>query len=239
MVKADVELGGTDQLFNLMQGRQLQGGGGQPPQVILTTPILEGLDGRKMSKSYGNHIGLEFAPKEIFGRTMAIPDRLLPELVHAPHAGCRRRASKSGFRRGAIRGMPRSSSARPSSRSSRGRKPASGRPRRSKPNFRRGDPRRRADGLFAPAARDGAIDASHAAFRGDLSRVAEGKVGFANFPQVIAQLSGETASAARQLMARECGRRRRHRRVGPKGHRLAPLTGPCCGSANAAISGSA
>ncbi|HKE00850.1 MAG TPA: tyrosine--tRNA ligase [Planctomycetota bacterium] len=77
MVRADVELGGTDQLFNLMQGRQLQEEEGQPPQICVTTPLLEGLDGRKMSKSYGNHVGLTFDAKEVFGKTMSIPDAQL------------------------------------------------------------------------------------------------------------------------------------------------------------------
>ena len=75
---ADVELGGTDQKFNLLVGRDLQREAGQEPQVIITTPILEGTDGvEKMSKSYDNYIGLTDAPSEIYGRTLSIPDNLI------------------------------------------------------------------------------------------------------------------------------------------------------------------
>ena len=75
---ADVELGGTDQKFNLLVGRDLQKEAGQEPQVIITTPILEGTDGvEKMSKSYDNYIGLTDAPSEIYGRTLSIPDELI------------------------------------------------------------------------------------------------------------------------------------------------------------------
>ena len=74
---ADVELGGTDQKFNLLVGRDLQKEAGQEPQVIITTPILEGTDGvEKMSKSYDNYIGLSDTPSEIYGRTLSIPDEL-------------------------------------------------------------------------------------------------------------------------------------------------------------------
>lgn len=75
---ADVELGGTDQLFNLLIGRDIQREYGQEPQVIITTPLLEGLDGvQKMSKSLGNYIGIMEPPGEMFGKIMSIPDRLL------------------------------------------------------------------------------------------------------------------------------------------------------------------
>jgi tyrosyl-tRNA synthetase len=78
-VRADVELGGTDQLFNLIMGRHLQERSGQEPQVVLTTPLLVGLDGvQKMSKSLGNYIGIKDAPAEQFGKVMSIPDELLP-----------------------------------------------------------------------------------------------------------------------------------------------------------------
>lgn len=78
MMKADVELGGTDQKFNLLVGRDLQKEAGQEPQVILTTPILEGLDGvQKMSKSLGNYIGIEEAPGEMYGKLMSISDELM------------------------------------------------------------------------------------------------------------------------------------------------------------------
>ena len=75
---SDVELGGTDQKFNLLVGRDLQKESGQDPQVIITTPILEGTDGvEKMSKSYDNYIGLTDSPSEIYGRTLSIPDNLI------------------------------------------------------------------------------------------------------------------------------------------------------------------
>jgi tyrosyl-tRNA synthetase len=78
-VRADVELGGTDQLFNILMGRHLQGAAGQEPQVVLTTPLLEGLDGvQKMSKSLGNYVGITQPPEEQFGRLMSLPDALMP-----------------------------------------------------------------------------------------------------------------------------------------------------------------
>jgi tyrosyl-tRNA synthetase len=77
-IRADVELGGTDQKFNLLVGRQLQEAFGQPPQVVLTMPILEGLDGvQKMSKSLGNYIGINEPPAEMFGKLMSISDVLM------------------------------------------------------------------------------------------------------------------------------------------------------------------
>ncbi|MCX7897208.1 MAG: tyrosine--tRNA ligase [Rhodocyclaceae bacterium] len=77
-LRADVELGGTDQRFNLLMGRELQKHYGQPPQVILTMPLLEGLDGvAKMSKSLGNYIGIIEPPQEIFGKLMSISDTLM------------------------------------------------------------------------------------------------------------------------------------------------------------------
>lgn len=77
-MKADVELGGTDQKFNLLVGRQLQEGYGQKPQSIITLPILEGLDGvQKMSKSLNNYIGINDAPDEMFGKLMSISDELM------------------------------------------------------------------------------------------------------------------------------------------------------------------
>ncbi|HEX5616087.1 MAG TPA: tyrosine--tRNA ligase [Acidimicrobiia bacterium] len=82
MVRADVELGGTDQLFNLLVGRQLQEQEGQPPQVVLTTPLLPGLSGGpKMSKSLGNYVGIAEPPAEQFGKLMSIPDGLLPDYL--------------------------------------------------------------------------------------------------------------------------------------------------------------
>jgi len=77
-IEADVEIGGTDQLFNLLAGRELMEKRGLAPQVCLTLPLLEGLDGvQKMSKSYGNYIGLTEAPEDMFGKAMSIPDALM------------------------------------------------------------------------------------------------------------------------------------------------------------------
>ena len=77
-LKADVELGGTDQKFNLLVGRQLQQDYGQQPQVVMTMPLLEGLDGvQKMSKSLGNYVGITDAPGEMFGKVMSISDELM------------------------------------------------------------------------------------------------------------------------------------------------------------------
>ena len=77
-LKADVELGGTDQLFNLNVGRDIMPGYGLAPQIVLTTPLLEGLDGvEKMSKSLGNYVGVEEAPASVFGKVMSISDDLM------------------------------------------------------------------------------------------------------------------------------------------------------------------
>ena len=77
-LRADLELGGTDQKFNLLMGRELQKHYGQPPQCILTMPLMEGLDGvNKMSKSLGNYIGIDEAPGEIFGKIMSVSDNLM------------------------------------------------------------------------------------------------------------------------------------------------------------------
>lgn len=77
-LKADLELGGTDQKFNLLMGRELQKQAGQPQQCILTMPLLEGLDGvNKMSKSLGNYVGIDEPPREIFGKLMSVSDDLM------------------------------------------------------------------------------------------------------------------------------------------------------------------
>jgi tyrosyl-tRNA synthetase len=77
-LKADIELGGTDQKFNLLMGRELQKQYGQPPQVVLTTPLIEGLDGvKKMSKSLDNYIGINEAPEAMFGKLMSLSDDLM------------------------------------------------------------------------------------------------------------------------------------------------------------------
>ena len=77
-MKADVELGGTDQKFNLLVGRQLQQAYGQPPQIVVTMPLLEGLDGvQKMSKSLGNYVGITDSPTDMFGKLMSVSDDLM------------------------------------------------------------------------------------------------------------------------------------------------------------------
>jgi tyrosyl-tRNA synthetase len=77
-VRADVEFGGTDQLFNLLVGRDFQVQEGQEPQVCITGPLIDGLDGRKMSKSYGNAVLLRDPPKEMFGKVMSLADEVMP-----------------------------------------------------------------------------------------------------------------------------------------------------------------
>jgi tyrosyl-tRNA synthetase len=81
-LRADMEIGGTDQLFNLLLGREIQRAYGQEPQIVLTLPLLEGLDGReKMSKSLGNAVALTDPPDEVYGKTMSIPDAVLGRWV--------------------------------------------------------------------------------------------------------------------------------------------------------------
>ena len=78
VLKADIEIGGTDQIFNLLVGRDMQKDFNQPQQVVLTMPLLEGTDGtQKMSKSYCNYIGINEPAKEIFGKVMSISDNLM------------------------------------------------------------------------------------------------------------------------------------------------------------------
>ncbi len=81
-VEADVELGGTDQKFNLLMGRELQRDHGQEPQVVFTMPLLEGLDGvQKMSQSLGNYVGISEPPEEMFGKLMSLPDDLIAKYL--------------------------------------------------------------------------------------------------------------------------------------------------------------
>lgn len=78
IIKSDIEIGGTDQTFNLLVGRELQNREGQPQQIVITLPIIEGVDGvQKMSKSLGNHIGVMDTPREMFGKIMSIPDNMI------------------------------------------------------------------------------------------------------------------------------------------------------------------
>jgi tyrosyl-tRNA synthetase len=107
-VRADVELGGTDQTFNLLMGRQIQQAFGQMPQIVLTMPLLTGTDGvQKMSKSFGNAIGVTDAPSEMYGRTMSIPDELIEQwfslvLGSAPPAGLGPRDAKAALARALV-----------------------------------------------------------------------------------------------------------------------------------------
>ena len=107
-VEADVELGGTDQKFNLLFGRDIQTAYGQKSQSILTMPILVGTDGsKKMSKSLGNYIGVTEAPEEMFGKTMRVPDAAMPEyfrlvLGGEPPAGLAPNEAKRALARGIV-----------------------------------------------------------------------------------------------------------------------------------------
>ncbi|MGV8082363.1 MAG: tyrosine--tRNA ligase [Coriobacteriia bacterium] len=105
VIEADVELGGTDQLFNLLAGRELMEKLGMEPQVALTLPLLEGTDGvQKMSKSYGNYIGLTDEPGDMFGKVMSIPDNLIPKYYRlcTPLAIAEVEAIESGLESGAL-----------------------------------------------------------------------------------------------------------------------------------------
>ena len=118
-LKADVELGGTDQKFNLLVGRELQRHYGQEPQCILTLPLLEGLDGvNKMSKSLDNYVGITEAPNEMFGKLMSISDELMWRYYELLSFRPRTRSpsSSANARKGAIHATRRSRSPRRSSR---------------------------------------------------------------------------------------------------------------------------
>jgi tyrosyl-tRNA synthetase len=107
-VEADVELGGTDQKFNLLFGRDIQTAYGQKPQSIVTMPILVGTDGtKKMSKSLGNYVGVTEAPEEMFGKVMRIPDEAMPDyyrlvLGAEPVAGASPNEAKRALARGIV-----------------------------------------------------------------------------------------------------------------------------------------
>ena len=102
-VEADVELGGTDQTFNLLMGRSIQQAYGQAPQIVLTMPLLAGTDGvQKMSKSLGNHIGVTEPPAEMYGKTLRIPDEQIARAHRsrpAPVAMAHRSAASANPRR--------------------------------------------------------------------------------------------------------------------------------------------
>jgi tyrosyl-tRNA synthetase len=107
-ITADVELGGTDQTFNLLLGRDVQRAYGQPEQTILTMPILPGIDGtEKMSKSLGNHVGITEEPAEMYGRTLSLPDQAMDTwfsllAVERPPAGTSPRDAKHALARALV-----------------------------------------------------------------------------------------------------------------------------------------
>ena len=107
-VRADVELGGTDQTFNLLMGRAIQSAYGVPPQSVLTVPLLTGIDGvQKMSKSFGNQVGITDPPAEMYGRTLSIPDALLDSwwdllLGRRPPSGVSPRDAKRALARALV-----------------------------------------------------------------------------------------------------------------------------------------
>jgi tyrosyl-tRNA synthetase len=107
-VDADVEIGGTDQKFNLLLGRDIQRAYGKPEQAVLTLPLLVGTDGRdKMSKSLGNYVGVDEPPEEMYGKTMRIPDELLEQwyellLLRAPPSGVGPRDAKRALARALV-----------------------------------------------------------------------------------------------------------------------------------------
>ncbi|MFN0206881.1 MAG: tyrosine--tRNA ligase [Planctomycetota bacterium] len=203
MVHADVELGGTDQLFNLMQGRQMQEEEGQAPQVILTTPILEGLDGRKMSKSYGNHIGLQFEPKEIFGKTMSIPDAQLrswftlvtripkSQIEELLKEGKNPRDAKIVLAKILIEELHTKETADHEAAAF------------EKQFSKREVPDDIPEIHLTLSPSDAGVDATNPAFKAELANWSAGKVGFNNFPAFVARLSGESNSNARQLMSQK------------------------------------
>jgi tyrosyl-tRNA synthetase len=110
-VEADVELGGTDQTFNLLMGRSIQQAYGQPPQVVLTVPLLTGIDGaQKMSKSFGNHVGVTEPPGEMYGKTLRIPDEQIAPwfsllLGREPPQGAGPRDAKRALARALVTGF--------------------------------------------------------------------------------------------------------------------------------------
>ena len=142
-IEADVELGGTDQLYNLLAGREVMAHYGLEPQVVLTTPLLLSWDGEKMSSSLGNNIPLTAPPEEMFGRTMRIPDELLDDWWRLVAERGRRSGRRADGGQAASRALDRRALARRGGR-------AAGRgalhARRPPARGARGDPRRAAPG---------------------------------------------------------------------------------------------
>ena len=209
-VRADVELGGTDQTFNLLMGRDIQTAYGQPPQVVLTMPLINGIDGKsKMSKSYGNHVGITEPPEEIFGRTMRLPDDAARPVV-------RRAARAPTCRRTWARATPSAPSRARSWTAS----TATGRGRRAEAHFDRAVRRARGAGRGRGGAR---------------SRPTNGVV---HLPALIADAVRRVAlrrpadaGAGRRQARRRAGVRARRRRRAPRRRaaagRQAPLPRAC------------
>ena len=157
MVEADVELGGSDQLWNFLMARALQTHEGQEPQVVLTMPLLVGLDGvQKMSKSLGNYVGIAEAPTEQFGKLMSVPDELMPQYfelatglaARTRHRGeARARDRRAEARRSEAAARPHGGRPVPRRRCGRRRRsrvrPRLRRPRGARRRPRRADPARR------------------------------------------------------------------------------------------------
>ena len=128
-IRADVELGGTEQLFSLLVARDLQQGQGQEPQVALTMPILVGTDGvRRMGKSLGNYIGVGESAENQFGKIMSVPDEPMQAVFHAPDRGSARGGRSAAGGRGSIPETPRKFWARRSWPSTTGTPPQTTRP---------------------------------------------------------------------------------------------------------------
>ena len=163
-VRSDVELGGTDQTFNLLLARDIQRAYGQPEQAVLTMPILPGVDGvEKMSKSLGNHIGITEAPGEIYGRTLSLPDEAMDTwfsllAVERPPAGTSPRDAKHALARALVARFHGADAARRPPRSSSASTCSARRPRRSRswrwpPSTARSTCRRRSPRASACRAR--------------------------------------------------------------------------------------
>ena len=151
-VEADVELGGTDQLFNLLVGRDLQREYGQEPQVALTMPLLVGTDGvQKMSQSLGNYVGIADPPDEMFGKLSRIPDELIADYRRLTLDFFRDSAEADRVAAGLADGSPRSLGGEEAD-GARGRRPVP-RPRRGGP--RRGRVRPRPQGAASSRTRSG------------------------------------------------------------------------------------
>ena len=206
-VQADVELGGTDQTFNLLMGRAIQTAYGQPPQSVLTMPLLPGTDGvQKMSKSFGNHIGITEPPGEIYGKTLSHPRRGAAGLVRAA-AGGRAAGGRLAARRQARAG-------------------AGARGRASTGRGGRGRPR--------PAST--ACSWSHE-MPEEIEEATCPANGAVHLPGLIADLFGGSRSEARRAIAQGGVKLDGEPVVGRSTCRRASSTAACCRSASGASAG--